>query len=140
LELDAVVELDDVDAVEQAEEVEVPPRAAELAVGRELEAGVGLLLHEIDDRGVFDGAEAFGVELAGVVSGARLGDGGGTEEAADDVGAVGGSNTHPVSLTMTDAAAEASVTLRHPAWARDRSRGAKTTSVTGVRVVRCLLP
>ncbi len=43
LELDAVVEFDDVDAVQHPEEVEVPPRAAELAVGRELEPGIRLL-------------------------------------------------------------------------------------------------
>ena len=38
LELDAVVELDHIDAVEHSEEVEVPPRAAELAVGRDPQA------------------------------------------------------------------------------------------------------
>ena len=38
LELDAVVELIELDAVEHAEEIEMPPCAAELAVGRELEA------------------------------------------------------------------------------------------------------
>ena len=43
LELNAVVELINLDAVEHAEEIEVPPRAAELAVGRELEADLFLL-------------------------------------------------------------------------------------------------
>ena len=43
LELDAVIELVDLDIVEHAEEVEMPPGAAELAVARELEPDLLLL-------------------------------------------------------------------------------------------------
>ena len=87
LELDAVVELDDVDAVQHPEEVEVPPRAAELAVGGDLEARRGLAGDERGDRVVFDGAQFRGVDLAGGMAGARGLDRFGTQEAADDVGA-----------------------------------------------------
>src|SRR5208337_2271641 len=37
VKLDAVIELVEFDAVEHAEEIEMPPGAAELAVGRDLE-------------------------------------------------------------------------------------------------------
>ena len=57
LELDAVVELVDLDAVEHAEEVEMPPRPAELAVGRELEADLLLLADDLRDLLVFDRLE-----------------------------------------------------------------------------------
>jgi len=56
------VELDGVggiegDAVEAAEEVEVPPRAAKLAVGGELEPDLLLLLDRLLDLAVFDRAQ-----------------------------------------------------------------------------------
>ncbi len=54
LELDAVVELVDLDAVEHAEEIEMPPGAAEFAVGGELEADLFLLLDDLLDLAVFD--------------------------------------------------------------------------------------
>jgi hypothetical protein len=44
------------DAVEAFEEVELPPRAAQLAVGRELEAHLLLLPDDLFDLAVFDGA------------------------------------------------------------------------------------
>ena len=87
LELDAVIELDDVDAVEHAEEVEVPPRAAELAVGRELQAGIGLAHDELGDRRVLGVAQRLGVDAAGGEARAGLLERLGAEEAADDVGA-----------------------------------------------------
>ena len=65
LELDAVVELDDVDAVQHPEEVEVPPRAAELAVGGELEAGGGLARDEGGDRLILDRTQPGVVEFSG---------------------------------------------------------------------------
>src|SRR3954447_12028020 len=46
LELDAMLGVANVDAVEHAEEVEVPPCPAELAIGRELEADFLLLLDD----------------------------------------------------------------------------------------------
>src|SRR5262249_35612438 len=51
-ELDAGRGLIRLDTVEAAEEVEVPPRAAELAVGRALQADVLLLLDDVLDLGV----------------------------------------------------------------------------------------
>ena len=57
LELDAVLGLDDLDAFKPAEEVEVPPGAAELAVGDRLQADRLLLLHDVADRLVLDGAK-----------------------------------------------------------------------------------
>ena len=54
LELDAVIELVDLDAVEHAEEIEMPPRAAEFAVGGELEPDLLLLLDDLLDLGVLD--------------------------------------------------------------------------------------
>ena len=54
LELNAVVELLDLDAVEQAVEVKVPPRAAEFAVGGDLQADLFLLLDDLLDLAVLD--------------------------------------------------------------------------------------
>ena len=54
LELDAVVEFVDLDAVEHAEEIEVPPGTAEFAVGRELEPDLFLLLDDLLDLAVLD--------------------------------------------------------------------------------------
>ena len=55
-ELDAVLDLLHLDAVERAEEIEVPPGAAELAVGCELQAAFLLLSDDLLDLGVLDGA------------------------------------------------------------------------------------
>ena len=44
----------DLDAVELAEEIEVPPGAAELAVGRQLQADILLLLDDLLDLAVLD--------------------------------------------------------------------------------------
>ena len=57
LELDAVIELVDLDAVEHAEEIEVPPGAAKLAVGGELEPDLLLLLDDLLDLAVLDRLE-----------------------------------------------------------------------------------
>ena len=54
VKLDAVVERVDLDAVEQAVEVEMPPRAAELAVGRDFQPDVLLLLDDLLDLAVLD--------------------------------------------------------------------------------------
>ena len=80
----AFVELD---AVEHAEEIEVPPGAAELAVGRELEADLLLLLDDLLDLTVLDGLELGRRDRALLALGARLLQRGGTQEAADMVGA-----------------------------------------------------
>ena len=54
LELDAVVEFVELDAVEHAEEIEMPPGAAEFAVGDELEPDLFLLLDDLLDLAVLD--------------------------------------------------------------------------------------
>ena len=54
-ELNALVGVVNLDAVEHAEEIEVPPGAAELAVGRELEAEFLLPLDDLYDLSRFDG-------------------------------------------------------------------------------------
>src|ERR1700722_18326167 len=48
------------DAVEAAEEIEMPPRTAEFAVGRELEADAFLLLDDGLDLAIFDRLEFVG--------------------------------------------------------------------------------
>ena len=54
LELDAMIDLVDLDAIEPAVEIEVPPGAAEFAVGRELQADVLLLLDDLFDLAVLN--------------------------------------------------------------------------------------
>ena len=49
LELDAVIELVELDAIEHAEKIEVPIGAPEFAVGGELEADLLLLLDDLLD-------------------------------------------------------------------------------------------
>ena len=64
LELNAVVGLDDVDAVEPAEKVEMPPGAAELAVGHRLQPDLLLLGDDVADQAVLDRAKLVGADLA----------------------------------------------------------------------------
>src|SRR4029077_6978822 len=54
LELDAVVELVELDAVEQAEEIEMPIGAAKLSVGRKLEADLFLSPDDLFDLAVLN--------------------------------------------------------------------------------------
>src|SRR6516164_95913 len=54
VELDAVVERVNLDPVEHAEEIEMPPRAAELSVGRELETGLLLFFDDLPDLAILD--------------------------------------------------------------------------------------
>ena len=53
-ELDALAGRVELDAVEPLEEIELPPGAAELAVGRELEPDLLLLLDDLLDLAVLD--------------------------------------------------------------------------------------
>ncbi len=87
LELDAVVELVELDAVEHAEEIEVPPGAAEFAVGGELEADLLLLLDDLLDLAVLDLFQLRGGDRALLALRARLLDRRGAQQAADHVGA-----------------------------------------------------
>ena len=75
------------DAVEAPEEIEMPPRAAELAVGDRLQADVLLLLDDALDLAVFDRLQRRRRDLALGALRARLMERGGTQQAADMVGA-----------------------------------------------------
>ena len=71
VELDAVIELVELDAVEHAEEIEMPIGAAELAVGRQLEADLLLLGDDLLDFLVLDLFQLGGRDLALFALGAR---------------------------------------------------------------------
>ena len=64
VELDAVVEHDALAAGQVPEEIEVPPGAAELAVGGELQAHLLLLLEDLPDLLVLDLLQLVGVDRA----------------------------------------------------------------------------
>src|SRR5262249_16017652 len=87
LELDAVVGLVELDPVKHGEEIEVPPRAPEVAVARKLQSDLLLLLDHVPDLAVLDLLELGVRDLALLAPGARLLEGGGTQEAADLIGA-----------------------------------------------------
>ena len=87
LKLDAVIELVDLDAVEHAVEIEMPPRAAEFAVGRDLEPDFLLLLDDLLDLAVLDLLELRRGDLALFALGARFLQRRGAQNAADHVGA-----------------------------------------------------
>src|SRR4029079_3529634 len=54
LELDSVIDFIDLDTVEHAEEIVMPPRATVLAVGRKLQPDFFLLCDDLFDLTVFD--------------------------------------------------------------------------------------
>ena len=89
VELDAVVELDQLAALEMRQEIEMPPGPAELAVGRRLEADLFLPRDDLLDLAVFDFAQRLRGDLTGGEFGARLLERSGAEQAADHVGAEG---------------------------------------------------
>ena len=60
------------DAVEAPQKIEVPPRAAEFAVGDRLQAGRLLLLDDVLDGAVFHRLQLGGADLALGVALARL--------------------------------------------------------------------
>src|SRR5208282_6142413 len=64
LEWEALVHLVDFHTVEHAEEIEVPPRAAELAVGRDLEPDLLLFFDDLLDLAVLDLLELSRADLA----------------------------------------------------------------------------
>jgi hypothetical protein len=64
----------------------VPPGAAELAVGRELEAELLLLLDDLLDLAVLDGLELGRRDRTLFALGARLLERGGAQEAANMIG------------------------------------------------------
>ena len=71
-ELDALVGVEQLAAGQLGEKVEMPPGAAEFAVGRELQADRGLLVHDLLDLDVLDLAQLVGGNLALLQPGARL--------------------------------------------------------------------
>ena len=75
------------DAVEAPEEIEMPPRAAELAVGHGLQADLFLALDDAFDLAVFDRLEVGRRNLALGALRARLAQRGRAQQAADVVGA-----------------------------------------------------
>ena len=87
LKLNAVIELVDFHAVEHAEEIEVPPRAAKLAIGGKLKADLFLLLDDLLDLAVFNLFELSRRNRALLALRARLLDRRGAQNAADMVGA-----------------------------------------------------
>src|SRR5258708_36089836 len=87
LELNAVVELVDLHALQHPEEIEMPPGAAVLAVGRELEPDLLLLADDLLYLAIFDLLELGGRDRAALALGARVLDGGRAQDAADMVGA-----------------------------------------------------
>src|SRR5258708_38598245 len=81
----------------------MPPRAAEFAVGRELQADRGLLMHDLFDLHVFDLAQIGGRYFAPLQFGARLLDLRRTQQAADLVGAERGfGSLHDVNSRELD--------------------------------------
>ena len=83
VELDAVVEHHALAALELPEEIEVPPGAAELAVGGELQADLLLLPDDLLDLLVLDLLELVGRDLALLALGARVLERRGAQQAAD---------------------------------------------------------
>jgi hypothetical protein len=89
LELDAVVELVDLNTLELPIEIEVPPRAAVFAVGRELQAHLLLLLDQLRNFLILDLLQVGGADLPLLALLAGFLDRRGAQEAADMVGAIG---------------------------------------------------
>jgi hypothetical protein len=87
LELDAMVELIDLDIVHHPVEVEMPPGAAEFTVGDGFQADLFLLLDDLDDLAILDLLELGRGDLALLALGAGLLDRRGAQDAADMVGA-----------------------------------------------------
>jgi len=75
-----------VDALELVDEVHVPRRAAELAVGRGTQTRVALEGHRVADRPVFGRPQPCIVEIAGPVPGSSLEERRWAQQAADVVG------------------------------------------------------
>src|ERR1700722_14694055 len=88
VKLDAVIDLMDLDAVEHAVEIEMPPRAAEFAVGGALEADLLLLLDDLLDLAVLDLLELRSRDRALLALGAGFLERRGAQNRADHIGAV----------------------------------------------------
>ena len=93
LEWEAVIHLVDFHAVEHAEEIKVPPGAAELAVGGHLQSDLLLLFDDLLNLAVFDLLELSVADLALFPFRAGFLEYGSTQQAADHVGAKGRINS-----------------------------------------------
>jgi hypothetical protein len=82
-----MTEFVELDAVEHAVEIEMPPGPAELAVGRELEADRFLLANDLFDLAILDRGKLGGADRARRGLLARLLEDGRSEQRADMVGA-----------------------------------------------------
>jgi len=87
VELNALLCFEQLDALQAAEKVEVPPGAAEFAVGHHLQTVGDLLADDVADRFIFDAGQLGFINLAGGVLLARVFDGDWTQETADGIGA-----------------------------------------------------
>ena len=88
-ELDSLVDLDEFDTVELAQEIHMPPGPPEFAVGDRLEADLLLLGDDLADFFVFDGGEAIGGNGACLMLGAGFLEAGSPQEGTDMIGAEG---------------------------------------------------
>jgi hypothetical protein len=89
LELDAVIGADHLDPVQHAEEVEMPPGAAKLAVGGKLQADLLLMPDDLVDLGVLHLLQFGGGDLILLAPGSRVLDRRGAQQASDDIGPIG---------------------------------------------------
>ncbi len=115
------------DAVEAPEKIEMPPRAAEFAVGDRLQAGRFLLADDGLDLAIFDRLERCGIDLALGVTLARLFQRGRTQQAADMIGAERrfGSLTHcftPVACQRPQTSSASSTIMRSFAHSSSSAR------------------
>ncbi len=76
-----------VDAVEAPEEIEMPPGAAEFAVGDRLQADVLLLFDDAFDLAILDRFQRIGIDFAFGAPLARFFQRGRSQQAADMIGA-----------------------------------------------------
>ena len=86
-ELNTGLGVEELAAGELGQKIEMPPGAAEFAVGRELQADRGLLVHDLFDLEVFGLAQILRRDLALLQPGARFLDARWPQQAADLVGA-----------------------------------------------------
>ena len=100
-ELDAMRGADQFGAVEQLEEIELPPGAAKLAIGRKLQADLFLLFDDLLDLLIFDGLECGGVDLALLVFDARFFQRRSAQERADMVGPEGGGGVGHFQVSLS---------------------------------------
>ena len=87
MERDALRAVERLRAGESFQKIEMPPRAAELAVGDGLQARLFLLVYEFLYLAIFDGVEVVGGDLPLFALLARFRDGGRAQQAADVISA-----------------------------------------------------